>query len=200
MVSETKIDNQIRDAVDVLKKGGVVMFPTETAYGLAADATNDAAVERVQAIKGRSAWKTPPLIVADRKMAEHYGLLTPILARLADKYWPGPLTIVVTIKKSENNLSKFVIRDETIALRVSSHLIASALSHGLGVPIVATSANITGEDECYRVEDVKAQFSQRSVQPDFYLDVGLLEHNPPSTIVREANGTIEVLRQGGVVL
>ncbi len=193
MVSQTQIEDLVRKAIAVLKSGGVVVFPTETAYGLAADATNSRAVERVMAIKGREEWKTPSLIVADRAMAQRYCELTPLLADLADRFWPGALTIVARVTQG---LSSLVIRDSTIALRVSSGPIARDLSNGLGVPIVATSANRAGEKECYRIEDVRGQFVSQLLQPDFYLDVGSLTPRPPSTVVREVGGSIEVLRQG----
>jgi L-threonylcarbamoyladenylate synthase len=208
MVSKTKIDQQVCEAVAVLRAGGVVVFPTETAYGLAADATNDRALERLAAIKHREVWKTPPLIVASRAMAERYAELTPALSDLVDKFWPGALTIVVRTKIPPLpegglggvgvNLSEKVIRDSTIALRVSSNQTARALSKNLGAPITSTSANLAGGKECYRVEDARAQFASQILQPDYYLDVGPLEPHLPSTIVREVDGRMEVLRQGEI--
>jgi L-threonylcarbamoyladenylate synthase len=197
MVSEIEINKMLEQAVAVLKRGGVVVFPTETAYGLASDATSDIAVKRVLEIKGREAWKTPPLIVADMKMAETYADFTPRMKKLAKKFWPGALTLVLP---STQRLSSFVIRDSTIAVRVSSNKIARALSSGLGAPITATSANFSGEKECYRVEDVRAQFASQAAQPDFYFDVGELQKILPSTIVRETNGALEILRQGAIFI
>jgi len=189
--------DEIRKAVEMLRNGGVVVFPTETAYGIAADATNSRAVEKVMAIKGRVAGKAPPLIVADLKMAEKHALLSPIFDQLISKLWPGPLTIVSPIRK-ESTLSPLVVQDNTIAVRVSSHPIAHALSQALGVPIVATSANLAGEPACYDIESIKKQFNSQLLQPDLYLDDGVLPMRQPSTIIAEKNGRIVVLRQGEI--
>jgi len=188
---------QLKKAVEVIKNGGVIVFPTETAYGIAADATNSRAVEKVMAIKGRSTAKAPPLIVADLKMAGNYALLSPIFDQLISSLWPGPLTIVSTIRK-ESTLSPLVVQDNTIAIRVSSHPIARALSQELNVPIVATSANLAGESACYDIESVKKQFNTQLLQPDLYLDGGVLPIRQPSTIIAEKDGRIIVLRQGEI--
>ncbi|MBT5807872.1 threonylcarbamoyl-AMP synthase, partial [Candidatus Uhrbacteria bacterium] len=82
-------DDQIKEAIEILKNGGVVVFPTETAYGLAADATNDEAVERVCLIKGRVP-ETLPIIAGNVEMANSVGYMSQLMRRLADKYWPGP--------------------------------------------------------------------------------------------------------------
>ncbi|MCX6715179.1 MAG: L-threonylcarbamoyladenylate synthase [Candidatus Uhrbacteria bacterium] len=186
-------------AIVVLKTGGVIVLPTETAYGLAADATNAEALDRVIAIKGRDAGKTPPLIVATIEMAEYYMVLPPLLRALADRYWPGPLTIVGKAKGT--GLSKQVIHEDgTIAVRVSSHPIARQLSLQLGLPIVATSANLSGESACYSAEDVRKQFEHQRIQPDFYVDMGIIPFELPSTLVKEEEGKIVVLRQGSIHL
>jgi L-threonylcarbamoyladenylate synthase len=189
--------DEIGRAVEILRAGGVVVFPTETAYGIAADATNSRAIEKVMAIKGRATGKAPPLIVVDLKMAEKYALLSPIFDQLISNLWPGPLTIVSPIRK-ESTLSPLVIQDNTIAIRVSSHPIAHVLSQELDVPIVATSANLAGEPSCYDIESVKKQFSTQLLQPDLYLDGGVLPMRQPSTIIAEKNGQIVVLRQGEI--
>ncbi len=197
------------EAVEILKAGGAVVFPTETAYGLAVDATNEKAVRRVFAIKGRGKEKSFPLIAADFKMVEKYAILSPIIKRLAKKYWPGPLTVIVGVRHlpleaSEAKwggalqLSSGVIRSGTIAIRVPDHPIACELSRRLGQPIVSTSANVSGEPVCYSVRVVKKQLVGRKTQPDFYLDVGRLKKVKPSTIVVEKNGEIVVLRQGEI--
>ena len=191
--------NSLDKALSILRLGGVIVFPTETAYGIAADATNSHAVGKVMAIKGRSIMKAPPLIVSDLKMAEKHALLSPIFDQLISSLWPGPLTIISPIRK-DSTLSPLVVQDNTIAVRVSSHPIAQALSHELNVPIVATSANLAGEPPCYDIESVKKQFSSQILQPDLYLDGGVLQVRQPSTIVKEENGRIVILRQGEIII
>jgi len=190
-------EKELLEAIFILKNGGVVVVPTETAYGLAADATNTEAVEKVQKIKGREIWKTPPLIVDSVEMAEQYLEITPKLRNLVETYWPGPLTIIGRAKESK--LSKQVIREDgTIAVRVSSNDVIRQISTSLGVPVVATSANVSGQSECYSIDAVRKQFEGQTHQPDFKLDTGSLEQNPPSTIIREQDGEIVVVRQGSV--
>ena len=188
----------VTQAVHVLKKGGVVLFPTETAYGLAADATNIKAVKRIFDIKGREETQTPPLIVADFHMASTYVEWTPLLRQLARTHWPGPLTISIKGKK-KNSLAKNVIRDDgTIGIRVSSHPVAQKLSAGLGKPIVATSANIHGQPNCYSVKAAMRQFLLKGLLPDAFIDVGIIPKRLPSTIVAEQNGKIFLLRKGSM--
>lgn len=196
MVQE-HLEPQIEKAIAVLKQGGVVVFPTETAYGLAADATNEAAVERVCKIKGRVP-ETLPIIAATRDMAESVGYIPQVLRRLADRYWPGPLTLLIPAARGV--LAPGIVNNDQIAVRVSSHPVAQALSAGLGAPIVSTSANVSGQPTGYSVADVQAQFLHQSHQPDLYLDFGSLDPSvPPSTIVGvDDYGYPEVIRQGTI--
>lgn len=187
----------ILEAINVLAHGGVVAFPTETAYGLAADATNPAALRRVNAIKGREPGKTPPLIAADRTMAEEYLVIPDALRPLADAHWPGPLTLVGKVGRA---LASGAVRsDGTIALRVSSHPVAKALAAGLGRPIVATSANVSGLSNCYSVRTFLKQVRDaKHAEPDFVIDVGPIPRRKPSTLVAVEKGMVVVLRQGTV--
>ncbi len=208
---------EIQSALDTLRRGGVVVFPTETAYGLAADATNTRAVERVLAIKGREEGKTVALIASDLTMAERYLEFSSRLHELAREFWPGPLTIVAKAKSGGagslpvrqaggfagkgTDLSSAVIRENgTVALRVSSHPVAARLSRDLRVPIVATSANRSGESSCYSVPAARQQLDSQSLQPDLYLDGGVLPRRKPSTIVKEVGRRLEIVRQGSAVL
>src|SRR3989338_7039370 len=208
--------DDIKQAVEILRDGGVVVFATETAYGLAADARNAHAVARLMAIKGREGWKTPPLVAADQAMVERFCLLSTRMKQLTQVHLPGPLTIVVPVRfvptpgvgtkpvptpgVGTECLALDVIREGTVAIRVSSHETASLLSELLGAPIVSTSANLTGGETCYDTACVHAQFDTRLLQPDFYLNEGLLPFQMPSTIVTEQNGSIVILRQGEIIL
>jgi L-threonylcarbamoyladenylate synthase len=197
MVLPSVTDEQIDEAVAVLKRGGVVVFPTETAYGLAADATNKKAVARIFEIKGRQAQKSLSLVAASREMVERFAGIPRGLEALAQTHWPGPLTLI--LPAMGDRLAPAVVEDGTIAIRVSSHPVAQALSKGLGSPIVATSANRSGKGACYSIDDVRAPFADQDDQPDLYLDGGVLAPEPPSTIVGlDDYGYPEVLRQGGL--
>lgn len=190
-------NKQIDEAINVLKRGGVVVFPTETAYGLAADATDPRAVRHVYDIKGREPGKTPPLIVADRAMAEEYAEIPDVLLPLTEKHWPGALTVVGKVGKG---LASGVVRaDGTVAVRVSPHPVARALAKGLGLPIVATSANVSGLSPCYSVNTFLKQLRAAGhPEPDAVIDVGPIPRRRPSTIVTVKKGKVVVLRQGSV--
>lgn len=192
---QTPTAAQVEHAIAVLKKGGIVVFPTETAYGLAADATQPEAVARVFALKQRLLDKTVPMIAADVEMVEQYAGISRGLRRLANVHWPGPLTLVLPVMGDE--LAPGVVRNDTVAVRVSSHPVAQALSKGLGAPIVSTSANLSGQPTCYTIEAVRAQLEDA---PDVYLDHGPLDPSVlPSTIVGiDDYGYPDVLRQGDI--
>ncbi|MFH1253690.1 MAG: L-threonylcarbamoyladenylate synthase [Candidatus Uhrbacteria bacterium] len=194
---DPEFKKQIKKAVEILKAGGVVVFPTETAYGLAADATNIKAIRRVSEIKDRTPVKTFPLIAADQKMVEKYAILSPLIKSLTKKHWPGALTVVVPARPGR--LKEFaLIRSGTLAVRVSSHFVAKELSRRLDRPIISTSANLSGWPTCYSVRAVKKQLVGKKNQPDFYLDIGRLLKQKLSTIVEEKNGEVVVLRSGGI--
>ena len=197
MDAQTLDSQTIDQAIAILKNGGVVVFPTETAYGLAADATNTEAVNRIFLLKGRTEDKSFPLIAADQAMVEAVAGIPRGLIRLADRYWPGPLTLVLPVLS--DRLAPAVIRQGTVAVRVSSHFVAQALSRGIGRPIVSTSANRSGESVCYSLDCVKNQFESQEIKPDYYLDAGALTPEPPSTIIGlDDYGIPEVLRQGSI--
>lgn len=189
-------------ALAYLRAGKTVVIPTETAYALAADATNAAAVRAVFAVKGRAAGKTLPILVTDMAMAKRYADIPPVLMALARRFWPGPLTIVVPARIGGGQapaLRGGIIRaDGTIAIRVSSHPVAQALSRALGRPLVATSANVSGLPTAYSVPAVQRQFAASKYRPDAYLNVGALPRRVPSTIVGLKGGKVSVLRQGRI--
>jgi len=192
-----RVSKQLLDAIAVLKQGGVVLFPTETSYGLAADATSQRAVRRVSEIKGREPGKTPSLICADRKTAEEYIVLDPLLVPLVDAHWPGALTVVGKVGKGL--AAGAVKEDGTVAIRVSPHPIAKALAKGIAGPIVATSANVSGLSSCYSVSAFLKQLKAAGhPQPDFTIDDGPIPRRKPSTIVAVKKGKVVVLRAGSI--
>ncbi|MBI2551606.1 threonylcarbamoyl-AMP synthase [Candidatus Uhrbacteria bacterium] len=173
---------KIRDAVSLLRLGGVIAFPTESSYGLGADATNTQAVRAVFELKRRPAEKSFPLIVSSLTMAQRFGIFSPRLLHLAKRFWPGPLTIILPARQPTLLASSLIGADGTIALRVSSHPLARSLARQLKKPIVATSANLAGERPCFSVEEIRAQLGLGEGQ---ILDGGRLEERVASTMVRE---------------
>lgn len=180
---KTKPDAKvINAALKVLKQGGVLVYPTETAYALGCDWTSRKAKNKIYKIKGREASKKLPVIVADLKMAKKYGKFDEVSEKLAKKHWPGALTII------SNNL----------AMRVSSNKISNLLAKKLGKPLVSTSANVSGKGNCYSAEEILNQFKNKKYKPDLILDAGKLRKVKSSTIVKVEEGNVQVLRKGSV--
>ena len=126
----------IAEAADVLRKGGVVAYPTDTLYGLAVDPRQDDAVARLYALKGREAWSAVTLIAASLAQAQLAAITGPVELRLARVFWPGPLTIVVP---AQPGLSPAVLGEgTTVGVRVPSHAVARALAAAFGFCITAT--------------------------------------------------------------
>ncbi|MBI5229855.1 MAG: threonylcarbamoyl-AMP synthase [Candidatus Magasanikbacteria bacterium] len=192
-------------AVEVLKKGGVAVYPTETAYGLGADAANARAVERIFEIKGRAPAKSVLLLMKDVSMVKRYALVSAEELSLMKTYWPGALTIVLRVKPGMRpKLAQGVVaKDGSIAVRVSSNPVASALVKGLSKPLVSTSANRASGANTYSVAGVKKQLgaSLRAARFPYYIyDAGAIPRRKVSTIVRLHKGGVEVLRRGEIIL
>src|SRR3972149_7447977 len=193
----------ITGAVQILKKGGVVMYPTDTAYGLAADIEGGAGIENIFKIKGRIKQKTSPLIAGSKLMVGKYVKWTPVGKELTQKYWPGPLTLVLEsrIMNFESKICrKYIIRQGKIAIRVPDNKIAQMISKNIGRPITSTSANISGKNECYSVAEFLNKAIGKKWLPDLILDAGKLPKRKPSTIVDATKDQIIVIRKGEINL
>lgn len=198
IISEQLIN--LPDIVEALQKGKTMVYPTETCYGLGCDATKQEAVDKIFAIKKRQKEKTVLVVMSNVDMAMRYVDWNPTLARLADTFWPGPLTIVAPLKSGVFLPQGIVSSDNTIAFRVSNHSFVDELCKLLGVPIVSTSANIASEASPYDIQDVKKVFVDAVDNPDILIDSGILPDHSPSTIVRVVEDTVEILRQGEIVV
>lgn len=197
----------LKDAVKIIASGGVIAYPTDTAYGLGADPENQKAVLKIFKIKGRAKEKSLPLIAGNLKIAKKYAILDKLSLQLAKKYWPGPLTLVLApTTLAKRRLAKQVFQNRKLAIRVPDFDVARKLSLALGRPITSTSANISGEAMCYSKRQVEKQFNGRKEQPDYILDAcwhrqaGRLRKSKPSTIVEVENGKIIILREGEIRL
>jgi len=197
------IDGQsvrIEDIVARLKNGETLVYPTETCYGIGCDATNQTAVDRIFQIKQRQRDKPVLVLMADEAMAMEYVEWNPMIEGLALRYWPGPLTIVAPVKFDYTLARGVVGSRDMIAFRVTDHPLAHALAEGLGRPIVSTSANISAEESPYDIASICAMFDGQEYRPDSMIDAGTLPHHSPSTVVRVADGRLEILRQGEIVV
>jgi len=188
-------ESAIRAAAELLRKGRLVAFPTETVYGLGGDATNGQAVAAIFAAKGRP--KFNPLIVhvPDVAHVAAHGQLTPLAKRLADAFWPGALTLVLA-KRPGTNLSDLVTAGlDTVALRVPDHPIAQALLVETGRPLAAPSANRSGRVSPTQAEHVDADLGSEVA---LILDGGPTAHGLESTVLDARGDTPVLLRPGAV--
>ena len=184
---------QEREIESSLRESALIIYPTDTLYAIGCRALDAAAVSRLRAAKGREADKALPVIVADIAQARALASAWPEAAqRLADAFWPGPLTLVV--KAAPAVPAELIAGGGTLALRVPSSEVARALARIAG-PLVATSANLAGEAPCVTVDLALAAFPYALLA----LDVGTLD-GPPSTIVdaTDEGGGLRLLREGRI--
>ena len=176
----------LNKAYDVLFKGGSVIYPTETSYGLGVDFNNEKAVNNVYTIKQRDDSKPLSVLMPDLTYALVLLDFNSLAYKLALKYWPGSLTIILPFKNK--SLDKYDYGN--LAIRVSSNEFASDL--------VSTSANISNNNDCYTPQDIKKQFKDKKNTPDLFINVGVLNKKKPSTIIKCDNNKLEVLRKGEI--
>src|SRR5262245_9708300 len=184
----------IEEAVTWILRGGVVALGTDTLYGLAVDPFNRAAVSRLFEVKEREPDREVPLIAAETgQITAHLGRVTPAAERLASRYWPGPLTLVVPAPAS---LSRDVTGGrKTVGVRVPAFAIARAVCTGCGRPVTATSANLSGQPPTADPDAVERTLGGRI---DFLLDTGPTPGGPPSTIVDVTVDPPALIREGAV--
>lgn len=184
----------LAEAVAILDAGGVVAMPTDTLYGLAADPFSSEAVARVFAVKGRPADRAMPLVAADvDQVVNRLGPLSDLARRLASKYWPGPLTLLVARPSS-------IPADVTggrveIGVRVPAHAVTRELCRVSGRLLTATSANLSGEPPSNDPDDIERAFP---TGVDLLLDAGRTPGGPPSTIVDVTGSEPRLVRAGAI--
>ena len=183
---------QLTLAVDVILRGGVVAFPTDTLYGLAVDPGTPRALARLMALKGRAMEKTVALVAASLEQARHVAVFDENALRLAAQFWPGPLTLVVPALPGV--LEPVRSANGLVGVRVPAHPVACALARLAGTPLTATSANPSGSQATPDPDDV-AEFLPAV---DAIVDAGMLAGGPPSTLVQLDHGGVTVLREGAI--
>jgi L-threonylcarbamoyladenylate synthase len=182
----------IRTAAQLIRDGAVVAYPTDTLYGLAVDPRNPDAVRRLYALKGRPESSALTLIAADAAQANEAGDFSATATRLAERWWPGPLTIVVTARRV---LAPTILAGgTTVGIRVPDHGVAVALAREAQFCITATSANRSGEPAVSTADAV------RDALPgvDAIVDAGPSRGGLPSTIVGVGDRHVALIRAGAV--
>ena len=176
---------EVRRMAAELRSGAVVAFPTETFYALGADPRCPEAVSEVFRLKGRPGDRRLPWIAASREQVEAVCVLSERASTLADRCWPGPVTLVLTRRDGGG---------DTVAVRVSSHPLARALAEALGHPVISTSANPTGEPPLTTAAEVREAFAGRGADSLRILDGGRTPGGEPSVIVDVTGESPRVLR------
>ncbi|GAB4389065.1 MAG: L-threonylcarbamoyladenylate synthase [Thermodesulfovibrionales bacterium] len=183
----------LREAVEVLERGGIVAYPTETFYGLGAKYDEAQAVERLHALKRRPAQKAIPLVVGERSALRAVARdINQAAQRLMERYWPGPLTLLLPAREG---LSPHLSSNGKVAVRVPGPSFALDLARAAGFPITATSANPSGMPPATRASQVEEYFAGGI---DLLVDGGETPGGEPSTVADASGGRLTVVRRGRV--
>ncbi|MBT3343023.1 MAG: threonylcarbamoyl-AMP synthase [Gemmatimonadetes bacterium] len=180
----------IHRAVETLKTGGVIVYPTDTVYGLGCDITNKAAIERIQRLKGRDAKKPMSFVCADVADISTYAHVSKFAFRLLQRLLPGPFTFILPATKETPRVLRS--KQRTVGVRIPDHPVSRAIVSELGHPLLSTSANRSAEDV---LTDPVELESELGPQVDLILECGILPVQP-STVVSLIDDEIQVLRQG----
>ena len=193
-VSTVKIDDVIR----ILDKGGLVIYPTETMYGIGADATNSAAIKKLNRYKKRPAGKPYSIATSGKTMAEGYVFINKVAANIYKSLLPGPVTVV---SHGKHNVAPGVESEAgTLGIRIPDHKLVIDIIKKFGRPITSTSANASYKKRPYKISDVLDNISESQKKLiDLIIDSGELPHKDPSTVVDTTCDDLTVLRQGEIL-
>lgn len=173
----------ITEAVDVLKKGGMIIYPTETVYGIGVDATNDIAVRKVIQIKKRGKSKHMLIAFPDLRMTRKYTVLTKKAEKLAKAFMPGPISLIVETK----------VKKRKVGFRIPDNKFVLSIIRKLGKPITSTSANISGKENLYKIKDIIKTFDGKV---GLIIDAGNIPKRKASTVYDVLEG--KIVREGPV--
>lgn len=187
----------VERAVQVIRNGGLVIYPTETLYGAGVDATNPKAVEKLTKYKNRPLGKPYSIAVADQKMAEDYVELNKTAKNIYKEFLPGPLTV---ISKGKHKVAQEVESENgSLGVRIPNYKLVTDIVKNLRKPITATSANASYKKRPYKISDVLENLSQKQKDLiDLVIDAGELPKNDPSTVIDTTLDDPMILRQGEI--
>jgi len=194
LVLPASLPGSIEQAVAILHKGGVVAFPTDTVYGLGAHGFKTAAIQQLYQIKEREHHKAIALLIARQQdLAEVAHDVPDIAWRLAERFWPGPVTLVVP--KASSIVDVLTAGQLSVGVRMPAHQVALGLITALAAPLATTSANLSGHPEAVTAEDVRAVLGERI---KLILDGGRCPGGVPSTVVDVTVTPAHILRRGAL--
>jgi L-threonylcarbamoyladenylate synthase len=189
----TADDAAIKEAITLIKAGEVIAFPTETVYGLAADATNDAAIKKIFALKQRDESVPLQVMVSGLDVAHQIATFSQEANILARDFWPGPLTLVLPRREDARVSAVPSAGKDTIGLRIPMHTVSLELLQQLGMPIATTSANLSGGEDAVNAAQVAEVFGGGVA---LILDAGEAEHGKASSVVDTSGEELLLLREG----
>ena len=185
--------DQLDIAADILHRGGLVVFPTDTVYGVAALARNAEAVAAIYRAKRRPATLPIPVMVAEPGRVQGAARLLPGFRALTDAFWPGPLTII--LPKRETLPAIVTAGGDTVALRIPDHPVALELLRLVDAPLAVTSANLSGQPPARTAQEARTQLDGRV---DAIVDGGVAPGGEPSTLLDLTRSPCVILRRGPV--
>jgi len=194
--NKNNLNEALKTATKILKNGGVIIYPTDTLYGIGVNALNENAIEKIFKIKKRDKNKPISIIVKDIKSAKKIACIDSKVERILNKVWPGPITII--LRKKEILPYVLTAENETVAIRIPDNKFISALMKNIDFPITTTSANISRENNLFEAEKIINKFSKNDVKPDLFINSGDVKNPTPSTII-DLTTTIPIIVRIGAV-
>lgn len=193
-LTRKNFQNAVESASRIIQSGGTVLAPTDTVYGLLANARNKMAIEKIYAIKNRPKEKPLPIFVKNMAMAKKLAKISAKQEIFLEEKWPGKFSARL-LRKSKNGVKLFGVDDKTIVLRIPFHPFANSLLEVLNLPLCGTSANISGKEASGKIDDVMAQLNDKSVLPDLIVNAGNLPVSKPSIIADLTQIPPKIIRQ-----
>jgi len=186
----------IDGAVEELKNGKVIVYPTDTVYGLGVNAMDEKGIKKIFEIKGRDFNKPISIIVKDIEMAKKVAEFDEKSEEILNKLLPGPLTLILLKKNILPNI--LTANTDKIGIRIPDYKFVKILMENLDFPITTTSANISGSPASTDIQEILNQFENQKIKPDLVLDAGILSESKPSTVLDLTGPKPKILRVGPV--
>lgn len=179
-----------------LEEGKVIVSPTDTVYGMICDARNKKTVEKVFKIKKRPKGKPLPIFIKDIKIAKEFAVINKKQEKFLKKVWPGKTTVRLKRTRLRTIFTSALARQrKTIALRIPNYRLINIILEKMNLPLVGTSANISGKPASIKIKEVREQLENQKYKPDLILDAGNLKPSKPSKVIDLTCKTPKILRE-----
>jgi L-threonylcarbamoyladenylate synthase len=180
-MSPQTISEALEKSQTVLKNGEIIIYPTDTLYGLGANALDENAIAKIYRIKQRDLGKPISILVRDISMAKRVACIDSKAEKLLEKLWPDSITVILRKKDAIPYL--LTAGEENVAVRAASSPFAQELLQRVDFPLTATSANLSGEENLYSAQEIRAKFETAKYAPELFVNGGDLDQRLPSTII-----------------